>query len=170
VERLDKAVAELRAFVYGLRHPPDFDLLSARVVLGLPITSRVLGHNSDNCVDMPVPEAETIATPVSEAETIDTTISAMKRGLFLIVDRIKIERRIAKETLLRLGATRKSQIDQAGPNAAAAWLANGVHRITGKPHLREVIDLLQVILETEFSEDRVKHAARKRNREWPPRL
>ncbi len=60
-------------------------------------------------------------------------IAAMKQGLDLIADRIEAGRRVANEDVLRLGATRKSQIKQAKQNAAVGWLAEGVRRIIRNP-------------------------------------
>jgi hypothetical protein len=93
-------------------------------------------------------------------------VVAMKYGLHLIADRIEANRRVANEDVLRLGATRKSQSRQAGENAAIGWLAEGVRLATGRPHLLAVADLAQVILKTEVSQDRVRNAARARQREW----
>lgn len=93
-------------------------------------------------------------------------IVAMKRGLDHIADRIEAGRRVAKEDVLRLGATRKSQIKRAGQNAAIGWLGEGVRRTTGKPHLPVVADLAQVTIGAEVSVDRVRHAVRTRKREW----
>jgi len=134
VERLDRAVATLRAFVDELvaeeKETPAFDLLSA----GIP---------ADN-------------------------IGAMNSGLYFIARRINEDRRVAKEAVLRLGATQKKGATNAvaPENAAIGWLAEGVRRVTGKPHLAAVRDLAQVMLQTDLSEDRVCHAARLRYRGW----
>jgi hypothetical protein len=92
-------------------------------------------------------------------------LSAMKQGLYLISNMISARRRIAMETPGRLGSTRKSQIKQAKIIAAIGWLAEGVHRITGKRNLRVVADLAQVIVKKTVDEEAVRRAIKNR-REW----
>ena len=86
--------------------------------------------------------------------------------------------RVAKEDQMRFGATRKNGLAKGKPiasdlaetiapqNAAIGWLAEGVRRVTGKAHLRIVADLAEVILRTSLTLDRVRAAARTRDREW----
>jgi hypothetical protein len=99
-------------------------------------------------------------------------IATMKTALDLIADRIDAEWRVAKEDMLRLGATQKrgagnkALLRTARENAAIGWLAEGVRRVTGKMHLEAVRGIAQVLLQTELSGDRVRHAARSRDREW----
>ena len=52
---------------------------------------------------------------------------------------------------------------EAAENATIFFLALNVQHTTGKPHLSEVADLANVILETEVSQDRVRAAVRKRS-------
>jgi hypothetical protein len=73
-------------------------------------------------------------------------IRNMKRGLYLIADRIEAAQRVAKEDLLRLGATRKKglktrrsiankqALQTASQNAVIGWLAQGLRRVTGEAH------------------------------------
>jgi hypothetical protein len=112
-------------------------------------------------------------------------IAAMKQGLYLIDNLIEGRRRIANETRLRLGATRKLGRPKRGTgkkgqaanavalaarqNAAIGFLAEGVRRVTGKTYLGAVRKIAEVILDTELSEDRVRNAARLRAREWRQR-
>ena len=90
-------------------------------------------------------------------------IATMKHSLDLIVDRIDECRRYARDTEPRLGATCKTRVEEAAENAAIWFLAINVQFATGKPHWQEVADLAQVILETDVSAERVRHAVRKRN-------
>ena len=73
-------------------------------------------------------------------------IAAMWYGLNLIVADISGKGTAAKEDALWLGATRKSQIKQAGENAAIGWLSEGVRRVTGRAHFSAVRDLAEVIV------------------------
>jgi hypothetical protein len=144
---LSKAVATLRAFVKDLApkrdEPPGSDPLSSKIT------------------DPP------------------GALEAMHYGLSLISSRIDASRRTAKEDELRLGATRKNGLAEARSvaadsaetarrNSAIGWLAEGVHRITGKANLKPVTDLAQVILGITLTEDRVRSATRIRirKREW----
>jgi hypothetical protein len=90
-------------------------------------------------------------------------IATMKHGLDLIVERIDECRHDARDTEPRLGATRKTQVKEAAENAAIWFLANNVQFATGKPHWQEVANLAHVILETDVTAERVRHAVRKRN-------
>lgn len=93
-------------------------------------------------------------------------VNTMRQGLSLINDRVLAGQRVAKEDHGRLGVTRKSNMKQASQNAAIGWLAEGVRRITGRPHHLIVADLAQIVLNTEVSLDRVKQTLRVRSREW----
>jgi hypothetical protein len=93
-------------------------------------------------------------------------IGAMNKGLYFIARRMEEDRRLANEDLLRLGATRKKSQTANKQNAATGWLAEGVRRVTGEEHLEAVRKIAEVILKTELSRHRVRHAARLRNREW----
>jgi hypothetical protein len=97
-------------------------------------------------------------------------ISAMWHGLNLLAAHISTTRTWAREDVLRLGATRKSQIKKAGENAAIGWLAEGVRRLTGLAHFSAVRDLAEVIMEIEIDDlERVRRCARVRKREWRKR-
>jgi len=94
-------------------------------------------------------------------------ISTMWDGLNLLVGHLSTKWTSAKEDVLRLGATKKKFIKQAGENAAIGWLAEGVFRVTGRPHYRAVRDLAEVILKIELDDlERVRRCARVRKREW----
>jgi hypothetical protein len=145
MERLGKAVATLREFVTeeaeGKNLPAIDDVLSVRIADDPP------GSNK-----------------------------AMLAGLYWANDRIRTIQRVAKEDLLRFGATRKKGLAKdsnnhvktsAAQNAAIVWLAQGVRRVTGKAHLKEVTDLAEVILRTSLTEERVRSASRNREkRDW----
>lgn len=147
MERLSEAVTTLRAFVEELTSKRD-----------RPTTNDMLS--------------------VTIPDDPPGSINAMHRGLYWIDDRIGTTQRVAKEDQMRLGATRKNGLAKGKPftsdraetiapqNAAIGWLAEGVRRVTGKAHLTVVADLAQVILRTSLTVDRVRAAARTRNREW----
>jgi hypothetical protein len=140
LDRLDKAVAELRGFIdHTFGPPPDprlerparsFDRLSAFIYLD------------------------------------PTDVNKMRTGVYLIADQIAARRRVALETLSRIGKTRKSNQKNAGVIAAIGWLAEGVRRCSGHPHLRAVADLAQVVFGRDISIDQVRNAVRTRQREW----
>jgi hypothetical protein len=115
LDRLSKAVAELRRFVNELDRPPN-DRLSASLWYD------------------------------------PSMIEEMKRGLYYIDDAIKARRTIAKETIRRLGATRKS-VDSGKAAETAAWLAEGVRRCCGR-HRKAAADLAEVILGCKVSIER----------------
>jgi len=97
-------------------------------------------------------------------------IEEMKRGLYYIDDAIKARRTIAKETIPRLGATRKSvDSGKAAETAAIGWLAEGVRRCCGRPHRRAAADLAEVVLGCEVTIDRIREADRTRQRDWRER-
>jgi hypothetical protein len=95
---------------------------------------------------------------------------ALTRALDLIASFIEWRRGIAEANIAHL-ATRKRGIKRAGENAAIGVLAAGVYDaarkppLTGKPHLRQVADLAEVIFGTaaEVSPERVREVRRKRH-------
>ncbi len=95
--------------------------------------------------------------------------AALEHALDLIASSIKWQRGIAEANLAYLGATRNTGIKQAAENAAIWIVAAGVYDaarkppMPGKPHLRQVADLAEVILGTAISVDRVREARRKRS-------
>jgi hypothetical protein len=100
----------------------------------------------------------------------------MQAGLFWMSDRIRTIQRVAKEDILRFGATRKKGLAKgsnklaeitAAQNAAIGWLAEGIRRVTGKAHIKEVTDLAEAILHTPLTEERVRGVSRNRGkRDW----
>jgi hypothetical protein len=150
-EPLGKAVAALRTFVdehiVEQKNPPAFDPLS------MSGASELLGRTAE--------PADSVALERGLYQIVE-----VKRALYWIADWIETDRRLAKHNMFRFGATRKSQIKQARQNAAIKWLAEGVRRVSGKPHLPAVADLAQVIVGTEVSVDRTRHVMRTRKREW----
>jgi hypothetical protein len=133
LDKLDKAVADLRSFINEFDCEPA-DRLSAFV----------------------------------RYDPADT--AAMRRGLYLLADAIAVRRRIAKETRLRMGATRK-MVDggKAAETAAIGWIAEGVQRCCGRPYRRAAADLAAATLCCEVSEERLREAARTRRRDWRER-
>jgi hypothetical protein len=102
-----------------------------------------------------------LSTPIRDRPA---DIAAMICGLDLIARRIDAHRRVEKNDILQLGATRKTQIKQAGELAALGYLAEGVRRVTGRAHLMKVADLAEVILRSPVIWYRVGYAARRRER------
>jgi hypothetical protein len=108
----------------------------------------------------------------------------MVRGLELIADRIEMERCIAKESLARFGASRKSHIREAAENAAIWWLAQEINGIFGardflgihqqganiqpaiKLHRREIADLAEEVLGSDVSLERLRHAVVMREKRY----
>ena len=134
LDKLDKAVADLRSFIKELDCSPS-DRLSADV----------------------------------RYDPADT--SAIKRGLYLLGNAIEARRKIANETVLRIGSTRKT-VDggKAAKTAAIGWIAEGVRRSCGRPHLKAAADLAEVTLGCEVTIDRLREAARTRQqRDWRTR-
>jgi hypothetical protein len=83
---------------------------------------------------------------------------------------IRDRRRIAKETALRTGATRKTSGD-AADTAAVGWLAEGVRRACGKPHHVPAAALAGIVLGFEVSVDQLREAERtRREHEWRQRI
>ena len=102
-----------------------------------------------------------------EIRTPPANISAMWHGLGLIAVHIGAKGTGANEEVLRLGATRKNQVKQAGENAAIGWLAEGVRRITGQAQFSAVHDLAEVVVDIEIDDlERVRRCARVRKSEW----
>lgn len=159
---LGNAVVALRTFMdeqIAVQSAPPIDPLS------MWATSELLGW--------PAHPAESAALQRGHREMLET-----KRVLNRIAEWIELDQDIAKQNMLRLGATRKkglkaddaTVLQTAAENAGIAWLAAGVRRLKKRPHARTVAELSNVILITKtVSEDRVRHAAafRKRERRQP---
>jgi hypothetical protein len=92
--------------------------------------------------------------------------AAMKRGLKLIDNKIQARRRSIIEVTPQYGVTRKRQSKEAAENAAIWMLAEGVRRITSKPHMREVADLAEALLGKEVYLNRVRHIVRSRRKRY----
>lgn len=88
------------------------------------------------------------------------------KALASIRDRLAVGVRTANETVLRLGATRKSHGRKAAEIAAIGWIAEGVKGITGRTNSRLTADLAEIVLGCTVSLDRVDSAAETRKREW----
>jgi hypothetical protein len=82
----------------------------------------------------------------------------------LVEDRAKI----AKQTPVRIGATRKSRGITAAENAGIGWLAASIKHITGQPHIIHACVLAETIFAIgEVSEDRLRGAYRNIDeRDW----
>jgi aldehyde:ferredoxin oxidoreductase len=93
-------------------------------------------------------------------------VAAMKRGLNLVDNKIQARRRAIIEVTPQFGVTRKRQSKEAAENAAIWMLAEGVRRITGKPHVREVADLAEALLGKEIYLNRVRHVVRSRRKRY----
>ena len=103
-----------------------------------------------------------ILLPNQEVEKVNHAFYILKES---IADRL----RVASETILRFGATRKSARanKNAARTAAIGWLAEAVERIAGRPLTRHVAVLAQATLGIyDIGEDRVREALRTRRREW----
>lgn len=88
------------------------------------------------------------------------------QALASIQDRVRTQRFIAAQTLLRLGATRKCRSKIAAETAAIGWIADGVKRITKKTNARLCADLAELVLGCDVSLDRVHNAAETHERDW----
>jgi hypothetical protein len=96
----------------------------------------------------------------------DDDLGSMKLGLHLVKEAVKDRRRIANETILRIGATNKTQ-GKAAETAAIGWLEEGVRRACGKPHHEATALLAQIAMGCNVSVDRLIEAGRTRiKREW----
>jgi hypothetical protein len=93
-------------------------------------------------------------------------IMGERQALRSMQHRVADQARIAKETVLRLGATRKWRGENASQTAAIGWIAEGVERITKKTDARLTADLAELVLGCEVTLDRVDNAAETRKREW----
>jgi hypothetical protein len=93
-------------------------------------------------------------------------IALEREALQSMKDRLDVQSRTAKETILRVGATRKSRGKRAAETAAIGWIAEGVKRITKKTNARLSADLAELILGCDVSLDRIDNAADTRKREW----
>jgi hypothetical protein len=93
---------------------------------------------------------------------------AIQHGLDTIGDDIAARRRIAHETLPRIGAGRK--LADVSETKAIGWLAKGVERITGKPHTQHVAALATIVLgfdkDNPCTPSRVIKARRSLERQW----
>jgi hypothetical protein len=92
-------------------------------------------------------------------------------ALITMADTISARQRVAHETILRYGATRKSapQNKKAAQTAAIGWLADSIERIAGKPVTSHVAVLAEAILETTdiITVERVRKALKtRRGRDW----
>lgn len=94
------------------------------------------------------------------------SIARMLDGLSLLEGAIQSSTNVAKETRLRIGATRKVKGKAAAETAAIGWLAEGVKSATGKANEEIVVELATLIVGREVSIERVHEAARTRGREW----
>ncbi|HVW74265.1 MAG TPA: hypothetical protein VHC39_11545 [Rhizomicrobium sp.] len=81
---------------------------------------------------------------------------------------IEQRERIARETLPRIGATRKMAGETAEENAAIGWVAASIQRVTGRPWLRQSGILAGTLLGIdEVSEDRLRGTLRNfTDRDW----
>ena len=86
-------------------------------------------------------------------------VKAAQFGLQMVALMITDRRRVADETIRRLGGTRNAQADNAARTAAVGWVAEGIRRATGSPNLRFTADLAQAALGGEVTIDQVRHAA-----------
>jgi hypothetical protein len=87
-----------------------------------------------------------------------------------MADTISARQRVAHETILRYGATRKSALQnkKAAQTAAIGWLADSIERIAGKPLTRHVAVLAEASLKTAdiIGIERVREALKTRARNW----
>jgi hypothetical protein len=94
-------------------------------------------------------------------------LATIRRGLYLIADAIAGRRRIAEETILRVGATRKTyDSGKAAKTAAIGWIAEGVRNNCGRPNTSVAASLTVAPLGCEVTEERLREAARTRKRDW----
>ena len=96
-------------------------------------------------------------------------VKKVKHAFYILKESIADRLRVASETILRFGVTRKSARtnENAARTAAIGWLAEAVERIAGRPHTRHVAVLAQATLAIrDITEDRVREALRTRRREW----
>jgi hypothetical protein len=108
---------------------------------------------------------EVLTPPADTLEAYIIVDSEDKRrylhALYGIERLIEDRRRISRETLPRIGATRKQSGTTASINAGMGWLAKSIKRITGRPHLRQVCVLAATLFGvTEIGEDRLRRTLR----------
>ena len=85
---------------------------------------------------------------------------------YLLANAIDARKRISQETLLRIGATRKTR-DAAADTAAIGWIAEAVRRNCGRPNRAASADLAEVVLGCKVSVERLREAERtRRERDW----
>jgi hypothetical protein len=93
----------------------------------------------------------------------------INHSIYVFKELIADRQRVASETILRFGATRKSARSNknAAQTAAIGWLAEAVERIAGRPLTRHAAVLAEATLAIrDITEDRVREALRTRRREW----
>ena len=96
-------------------------------------------------------------------------IQMINHSIYVFKELIADRQRVASETILRFGATRKSARSNknAAQTAAIGWLAEAVERIAGRPLTRHAAVLAEATLAIrDITEDRVREALRTRRREW----
>jgi hypothetical protein len=94
-------------------------------------------------------------------------LATIRQGFYLVADAIAARRRVAEETILRVGATRKTyDAGKAAKTAAIGWIAEGVRNNCGRPNTRAAADLAAAALGCEVTEERLREAARTRKRDW----
>jgi hypothetical protein len=96
-------------------------------------------------------------------------IQMINHSIYVFKELIADRQRVASETILRFGATRKSARTNrnAAQTAAIGWLAEAVERIAGRPLTRHAAVLAEATLAIrDITEDRVREALRTRRREW----
>jgi hypothetical protein len=92
---------------------------------------------------------------------------SMTHGLYLLDNAIAARRRIAQESRLRMGTTRKIRGEAAARIAAIGWLAEGVRRSCGRPHQISAAALAEATLGGEVTVDQLREAERtRRQRDW----
>lgn len=90
----------------------------------------------------------------------------LRAAISTITGLIEGRRRVAAETLPRVGATNKYK--EGDETAAIGWLAEGIEAITGRPNYQHVATLAQITLKTkDVTDDRVRDAlSTRRDRPW----
>jgi hypothetical protein len=92
-------------------------------------------------------------------------VGAVKQGLYVLTNAISARRQVAKETLLRLGSTRKSK-GKAGETAAIGWIGEAVEKVCGQPRHGLAATIAEVTLDCAVSVDRLRGAVQTRRRPW----
>lgn len=90
------------------------------------------------------------------------------RALLGIEDMVGMRDRIARETPIRIGATRKTSANKAEENAAIGWLAASIQRITSRPWISQSAILAGILFGiSKLTEDRLRRALRNyTERKW----